>query len=125
MDEKIYNKLVRDKIPQIIELSGKQAIIEEVSGQEYLELLNAKLGEELQEYLDSQKSQGDVLSATLNVSKQNVPLVTYSWSMQTNSLLCGGLQIMINQLRITLKWTLLWAVRNLYFMLWNKRRRQI
>ena len=51
---KIYNKLVRDKIPQIIEHSGKQAIIEVVSGKEYLELLNAKLGEELQEYLESE-----------------------------------------------------------------------
>ena len=54
MSVKIYNKLVRDKIPQIIKQSGKQAIIEEVSGKEYLKLLNAKLGEELQEYLDSQ-----------------------------------------------------------------------
>jgi len=51
---KVYNKLIRDKIPQIIEQSGKQAIIEEVSGQDYIELLNAKLGEELQEYLDSE-----------------------------------------------------------------------
>ena len=54
MNIKIYNKLVRDKIPQIIKQSGKQAIIEEVSGEEYLELLNAKLGEELQEYLESE-----------------------------------------------------------------------
>jgi predicted house-cleaning noncanonical NTP pyrophosphatase (MazG superfamily) len=54
MSHKVYNKLIRDKIPQIIEQSGKQAIIEEVSGKEYIELLNAKLGEELQEYLDSQ-----------------------------------------------------------------------
>lgn len=54
MSVKVYNKLIRDKIPQIIEQSGKQAILEEVSGKEYLELLNAKLGEELQEYLDSQ-----------------------------------------------------------------------
>jgi|GEM_PF-56833 len=52
---KVYNKLIRDKIPQIIEDSGKKAIIEKVSGPEYLDLLNAKLGEELQEYLDSQK----------------------------------------------------------------------
>ncbi|GAB6155788.1 hypothetical protein JCM17380_45390 [Desulfosporosinus burensis] len=51
---KVYNKLIRDKIPQIIEQSGKQAIIEKVSGKEYQDLLNAKLGEELQEYLDSQ-----------------------------------------------------------------------
>ena len=54
MSIKIYNKLIRDKIPQIIEQSGKQAIIEKVFGKDYLELLNAKLGEELQEYLDSQ-----------------------------------------------------------------------
>ena len=39
---------------QIIKQSGKQAIIKKVSGKEYLESLNAKLGEELQEYLDSQ-----------------------------------------------------------------------
>jgi len=42
MSVKIYNKLIRDKIPQIIEQSGKQAIIEEASGKDYLELLNAK-----------------------------------------------------------------------------------
>ncbi len=54
MSVKIYNKLIRDKIPQIIEQSGKQANIEEVSGKEYLQLLNAKLGEELQEYLESE-----------------------------------------------------------------------
>ena len=54
MSVKTYNKLVRDKIPQIIQQSGKQAIIEEVSGKEYLELLNAKLGEELQEYIGSE-----------------------------------------------------------------------
>jgi len=54
MSVKIYNKLIRDKIPQIIEHSGKQAIIEMVSGKEYVELLNAKLGEELQEYLESE-----------------------------------------------------------------------
>jgi len=51
---KVYNKLIRDKIPQIIEDNGKKAIIEKVSGQEYLDLLNAKLEKELQEYLDSQ-----------------------------------------------------------------------
>ena len=39
---------------QIIEQSGKQAVIEKFSGKEYLDSLNAKLGEELQEYLDSQ-----------------------------------------------------------------------
>lgn len=55
MRVKMCNKLVRDKIPQIIEQSGKQAVVEEVSGEEYLQRLKAKLGEELQEYLDSQR----------------------------------------------------------------------
>lgn len=51
--EKVYNKLIRDKIPLIIEESGKKAIIEKVSGKKYLNLLHAKLTEELKEYLDS------------------------------------------------------------------------
>jgi len=57
MSVKIYNKLIRDKIPEIIEQSGKQAVIKEVSSEEYLELLNAKLGEELQEYLESESTE--------------------------------------------------------------------
>lgn len=51
-----YNKLVRDKIPQIIESSGKQCKVRTLDDREYMELLNAKLGEELKEYLES----GDV-----------------------------------------------------------------
>ena len=46
--------LTQDFFFRIVEQSGKQANIEQVSGKEYLDLLNAKLGEELQEYLDSQ-----------------------------------------------------------------------
>ncbi|HZK53094.1 MAG TPA: nucleoside triphosphate pyrophosphohydrolase [Desulfosporosinus sp.] len=83
MSVKIYNKLVRDKIPQIIEQSGKQAIIEEVSSEEYLELLKAKLGEELQEYLDSESTEEladlvEVVYAILdykNVSVQEFELI--------------------------------------------------
>lgn len=47
----IYNKLIRDKIPQIIEQSGKRAVIEKLDDEQYFQLLNAKLGEELNEYL--------------------------------------------------------------------------
>ncbi len=46
-----YNKLVRDKIPQIIEEAGKTAVIEMLESDSYKRLLDAKLGEELQEYL--------------------------------------------------------------------------
>ena len=49
----IYNKLVRDSIPEIIEKSGKKAVIEILDDINYKQLLDDKLGEELQEYLDS------------------------------------------------------------------------
>ena len=46
----MYNKLVRDKIPEIIEADNKKCEIEVLSGEKYLEMLDAKLDEELAEY---------------------------------------------------------------------------
>ena len=48
-----YNKLVRDKIPQIIEAGGKTCTVRVLSEEEYLAKLDEKLGEELAEYLES------------------------------------------------------------------------
>lgn len=50
MKEIIYDKLVRDKIPEIIENSGKQCEIEILSDEKYLEMIDKKLDEELAEY---------------------------------------------------------------------------
>ena len=50
MAVKIYNKLVRDKIPEIIESDGKICKTEILSDEEYLKMLDAKLDEELAEY---------------------------------------------------------------------------
>lgn len=50
MKEIIYDKLVRDKIPEIIEKSGKQCEIEILSEKKYLEMIDKKLDEELMEY---------------------------------------------------------------------------
>lgn len=50
MKEIIYDKLVRDKIPEIIEKSGKQCEIEVLSDEKYLEMIDKKLDEELAEY---------------------------------------------------------------------------
>jgi predicted house-cleaning noncanonical NTP pyrophosphatase (MazG superfamily) len=47
---KEYNKLVRDKIPEIIEKSGSKAIIHNLSKEEYLAALDVKLNEEVAEY---------------------------------------------------------------------------
>ena len=45
-----YNKLVRDRIPEIIEASGKTYTTEILSPEDYLRMLDAKLDEELAEY---------------------------------------------------------------------------
>lgn len=45
-----YHKLVRDRIPEIIEASGKTCITEILPDEAYLEMLDAKLDEELAEY---------------------------------------------------------------------------
>ena len=45
-----YNKLVRDRIPEIIQSSGKTCSTEILSNEEYLKFVDAKLDEELAEY---------------------------------------------------------------------------
>ncbi|MBP1564581.1 MAG: nucleoside triphosphate pyrophosphohydrolase [Oscillospiraceae bacterium] len=45
-----YNKLVRDLIPEIIEKSGKKCIVEVMDKDTYIEYLDKKLSEELNEY---------------------------------------------------------------------------
>lgn len=50
MKQIIYNKLVRDLIPEIIESSGKTCTVEILSDEDYLRMVDAKLDEELAEY---------------------------------------------------------------------------
>lgn len=50
MSKRFYKKLVRDRIPEIIESSGKMCITEILSDEEYLKMLDVKLDEELAEY---------------------------------------------------------------------------
>ena len=49
-----YNKLVRDRIPEIIESSGKTCSTEILSPEDYLRMIDAKLDEELAEYHNDQ-----------------------------------------------------------------------
>jgi len=51
-----YDKLVRDRIPEIIESSGKRAVTRVAEDAEYLSYLHRKLFEEVDEYTAS----GDV-----------------------------------------------------------------
>ena len=50
MSKKIYNKLVRDRIPEIIEASGAECKTQILSDEEYIKMIDAKLDEELAEY---------------------------------------------------------------------------
>ncbi len=50
MMKKSYQKLVRDRIPEIIESSGRICVTEILSDEDYLKMLDAKLDEELAEY---------------------------------------------------------------------------
>lgn len=45
-----YSKLVRDRIPELIEADGKTCIYETLLDADYLRMVDAKLDEELAEY---------------------------------------------------------------------------
>ena len=51
-----YNKLVRDKIPEIIESNNEEAIYRYLSDNEFKEYLKLKLSEELNEILSSKNN---------------------------------------------------------------------
>lgn len=50
---KVYNKLIRDKIPEIIEAEGKNYEIRTLGEEEFGDFLREKLVEEVREYLES------------------------------------------------------------------------
>ena len=54
MSVKIYHKLVRDRIPEIIESTGKSCKTEIMSDEDYLKMVDAKLDEELSGYHQDQ-----------------------------------------------------------------------
>lgn len=49
---KVHNKLVRDKIAEIIEASGKTPVTHILTDEEYIAALETKLNEEVAEYQD-------------------------------------------------------------------------
>ena len=54
---KIYNKLVRDKIPEIIKSEGREVKARTLTNEEYKKELNKKLKEEVKEYLEDNNAQ--------------------------------------------------------------------
>jgi len=68
---RVYNKLVRDKIPEIIEASGKKAKIRIADDTEYPTLLCQKLSEEVNEFIESKdpKELADIIEVIISLSK--------------------------------------------------------
>ena len=66
-----YNKAIRDKIPQIIEYSGKNCNVKKLPNSEFLVELEKKLVEELNEYQKSKDVEelADILEVIYRISE--------------------------------------------------------
>lgn len=73
----MMQKLVRDKIPQIIETSGKTCKTRILSQEEYIQRLDEKLDEELAEYQESKSL--EELADLLEVMEAVVKAQGCSW----------------------------------------------
>ena len=78
---KVFNKLVRDHIPEIIEADGRKCICETLPKEQYLAILDAKLNEELAEYQDSKSL--EELADLLEVMGAVVNARGYTWEQLT------------------------------------------
>jgi predicted house-cleaning noncanonical NTP pyrophosphatase (MazG superfamily) len=67
----IYNKAIRDKIPEIIKLSGKNCDVKKLNDSEFLVELEKKLIEELTEYQESKDVEelADMLEVIYRISE--------------------------------------------------------
>ena len=72
-----YHKLVRDRIPEIIESDGKVCDWETLSDADYLRLLEEKLNEELAEYQQSKSL--EELADLLEVMQAVVKARGWTW----------------------------------------------
>lgn len=77
MRTKTYNKLVRDRIPEIIEAGGKTCVTEILPDERYLEMLDIKLNEELAEYQESKSL--EELADLLEVMQAVVNARGWTW----------------------------------------------
>lgn len=67
----VYNKLIRDKIPEVITNNGQTAKITTLSDEEFVKALETKLQEEVAEYLaDKNTSElADIMEVVLTLNE--------------------------------------------------------
>lgn len=73
----VHNKLVRDRIPEIIEASGRTCVATMLTDDAYIRALDAKLNEELAEYQQSKSL--EELADLLEVMGAVVKARGYTW----------------------------------------------
>ena len=74
---KTYNKLVRDRIPEIIESTGQSCLTKMLSDEDYIRMLDEKLNEELAEYQESKAI--EELADLLEVIEATAKMRGCSW----------------------------------------------
>ena len=77
---KEYNKLVRDKIPEIISNNGEKPSIKVLNDEEYKKELDKKILEEVNEYLkdDNVEELADIAEVILAIlAYKNVPIKAF------------------------------------------------
>ena len=77
---KIYNKLVRDKIPNIIEEDNRKAVTRILNSEEYKKELNKKLQEEVNEYFrdDNVEELADIVEVIYGIlDEKKVTIVEF------------------------------------------------
>ena len=74
---KVYHKLVRDKIPQIIQSTGKTCTLRKLDREAYLQMLDRKLDEELEEF--RQSGEAEELADLMEVIAALGAAKGYSW----------------------------------------------
>ncbi|MDU5209339.1 MAG: nucleoside triphosphate pyrophosphohydrolase [Clostridium sp.] len=69
---KKYNKLVRDKIPEIIVADGKECEVKIVKGKDKYDLLEKKLKEEVNEFLEDKNLEelADVMEVLFGLANE-------------------------------------------------------
>lgn len=67
----IYNKLVRDKIPEIMKNKGEKAVTRILPHESYLSELDKKLNEEFREYQESKDIEelADIIEVIYSISE--------------------------------------------------------
>ena len=88
----VYNKLIRDKIPETIKKSGKECKVITLLEKDYILELNKKLMEEVSEYYKSQTTEelADIVEVIYAILKfNNISIEDFEDLRATKAMKCG------------------------------------